>query len=134
MNDRLQKIAPHDGIEPERGIVEHEQIRIGRQGQGQRNLGPLPIREAANLGRGRNAKMIEHLADEPIVPDGGKGRVHVEAAREAHGLGNAHAAVQRMPLGQIRNPPRGWLAADRDCLHSKASPGRRQAAPGPSTS
>lgn len=56
MNDRLQKIAPHDGIEPERGIVEHEQIRIGRRARASETWARCPFERRRILAVGEMRK------------------------------------------------------------------------------
>jgi hypothetical protein len=41
---RLEQAAPRHGVEAERRVVEHEQLRLRRQGHGEAETGPLPAR------------------------------------------------------------------------------------------
>ena len=56
LDQRFEEIAAHDGVEPERRIVEDQQLRIGGHGQGQGDLRPLAVREPADFRRGAKAR------------------------------------------------------------------------------
>ena len=64
LDQRFEEIAAHDGIEPERRIVEDQQLRIGRHGQGQGDLRPLAVREPADLPLRRKLEVVENLLQE----------------------------------------------------------------------
>jgi len=45
LDHRFEKIAADDRVETERRIVEDQQLGIGRDGQSERDLGPLSVGE-----------------------------------------------------------------------------------------
>ena len=48
LDERLQKITPHDRVEAQGRIVEDQQLRVRGHGQRQRDLRPLAAREPPN--------------------------------------------------------------------------------------
>ena len=68
MDHRHQEIAAGDRIEAQRRVVENEQIGIGGDRQGQRDVGPLAVRQPAELRPQRDLEMLENLVEQSLIP------------------------------------------------------------------
>ena len=56
LDERFEEIAADDRVEAQRRIVEDQQFRVGRHGQGQGDLGLLAARKAADPPAGESSK------------------------------------------------------------------------------
>ena len=128
LDQRFEKIAADDRVQPQRRVVEDQQFGIGGHGQGQRDLGPLAVGEPPNLGPPRKLEMIEDLFQQVAVP------VAIERAGEAHRLAHGHPRIQGVAFGQVGDPRR----ASRDAVPGRPRrtlpPGRSRDAPCPGAS
>ena len=68
LDQRFEEIAADDRVEPERRIVEDQQLRVGGHGQRQGDLGLLAAREPADPPLRRKLEMIENLLQQRLVP------------------------------------------------------------------
>ena len=108
LDQRFEKIAADDRVQPQRRVVEDQQFRIGGHGQGQRDLGPLAVGKPPNLGPPRKLEMVEDLFQQAAVPVG------IERAGEAHRLADGHPSIQGMAFGQVGDPRPRFGAEFRD--------------------
>src|SRR6185503_15687731 len=95
---RLEQRAPRDGIEAERGIVEHEKLGLGRERDGQRESGTLAARKTPRLRLAIQPEVTDDRVEDPLVPP----RVERRLIRAQ--LLDGHPVVERVRLGHVADP------------------------------
>jgi len=69
-NHGLNKFAAHDGVQSRGGLIQHEQLRLGRDRTDQRELGALAFGESAGFFSRIQLKALEQILFQVVVPFG----------------------------------------------------------------
>ncbi len=113
-HQRFQELPPGHRVQAGHRLVEQEQLRPFRDGQGERELGALAAREPAGLLPGVQAELGDPLLRHRLVPAG------VGAGAEPEVIGDRQARVGRRvlrdepDLGQLGRTGRRHAAEDFD--------------------
>jgi hypothetical protein len=95
LDHNVEELAPHRGVEPHGGIVEHDNSRIGRERERQRELRALSTRERADALRERKPQTIDARATAVPVEARERGRL------QFHQLPARHPWHQLLVLGHV---------------------------------
>ena len=109
-HEDLQELMSGQRVEAGHRLVEDEQVRPLRQGQGQRHLGLLPAGERTGSAVERDAQLRQPAFGQPLVEP------QVAGPAEAEHLGDGEALVQRVVLGQEPDPGQGVRGAGGDVV------------------